>query len=358
MLILLEATLKDVNSLTSLNDENTSEIKTKLNQIEIALSSKEDKKGVMNFEEWFDNYEVELENRKLGKKYVFNNFLLDTLVPAGPNPGEIGLIVSSSGSGKSTLVLNQVSDLIDMEIPCMYFSLEMSSIATLDRLCSKRLGIPYSNIVSPNDPLEYEAVLSAIKQEKEKLVTNKKFRFSEDATISLAELYQHIKKFQADIGQEYCIVIIDLLSMITDFSKTATNMPQQIEISINKLSAMVKSLGVHCIGVLQYNRSTESEAGKIRDVQDLQKFRPNRAQVKNSNAYLERARFVLSTWRAKMYAELYMEKDEILDMVDIIEVSVVKANNSVIGKRAEGLFIGDTFSIEPFDDTSSISTDN
>jgi replicative DNA helicase len=347
---ILEDVTTYLNQLSKIEPDDIEKIKDKLVQAEVTLASSDEKKKILNLTEWFDEYEIELNRRKSGSKLPFNNFIFDTLIPDGPRPGEMGILVSASGSGKSTVCLNLISDLIDAKIPCIYLSLEMSSIATLDRLCSKRIGIPYQEIVNPKEQNEYDGVLNAIQQEKEKLIKNNKFRFSEDANLSLADLYRHIKKFQADIINNYCVVVIDLLSMITDFCKTASNMAQQIEIGVNKLSAMSKELNVHIIGVLQYKRDAESEAGKIRDQKDLQKFRPNRAQIKNSGAWLERSRYIVSSFRPKMYAKMFLEEDEYQDMIDIIEISVLKINNAEIGKKIEAIFDGATFNITPFDD--------
>jgi replicative DNA helicase len=349
--IILEKLVKNIDGLSKLSDNDINEIKIQLAEAEIAISqNSEISKKILNLNEWFDDYLPELNKRKLGKQYYFNNFIFDNLVVDGPRPGEIGLIVSSSGSGKSTAAINEISDLIDNEIPCMYFSLEMSSISTLDRLCSKRTGIPYIEITAPKEQHEFDAVIKAIEEERLKLIKNTKFRFSDNASISLTELYQHIKKFQADIKQNYCIVVIDLLSMITDFCKSSANMAQQIEIGVNRLSAMAKELGVHFIGILQYNRGIEADAGKIRDVQDLNKFKPNRAQIKNSNAWIERCRYALSTFRMKMYAEMYLEPDDYIDLPDIMTVSLIKCSNGQL-KKIDALFNGTIFSVDPIEET-------
>ena len=61
--------------------------------------------------------------------------------------------------------------------------------------------------------------------------------------------------FQAEIGSKYMIIVLDLLSMITDFTKfqNGANSAFGIEVAINKLSSIAKELGVHIIGVLQMN---------------------------------------------------------------------------------------------------------
>jgi len=353
----LKAATNKINELTHLNADNILEIKDLIGnaESELVLENHNIKK-VMSFDEWCKQHNKEINIRKKGKQFYFYNFIFDELVPDGPRPGEIGIITSSSGSGKSTLCLNLINSLIDAQIPCMYFSLEMSSIATMDRLLSKRLEIKYSDIVSPSDQGQFEDVCSFIESEKESLKENKKFRFCEDASITLNELRKHIKKFQAENGQNYCIVVLDLLSMITDFTKVSggLNFAQAVEIGVNKLSAISKELNVHIIGVLQLNRTVESDV-KCHDVKDLLKFKPNRAQIKNAGAWVERSRYVITTFREKMYAELYLQPEQYENMIDIIECSVVKINNAKIGKVSRGIFNGEFFAIEPCPELSTMN---
>jgi len=350
----LRAAVKKIDEQTHLNETNIIDIKDLIGagEQELVLENYTTKR-VMNFEEWSEQYNKELNIRKKGKQYYFYNFMFDELVPDGPRPGEIGIITSSPGSGKSTLSLNLINSLIDAQIPCMYFSLEMSSVATMDRLLSKRLEILYSDIINPRDQGQFEDICDLINKEKDDLSKINKFRFSEDASINLNELRKHIRKFQAETGQQYCVVLLDLLSMITDFTKVSNgvNFAQSVEIGVNKLSAMAKELNIHIIGVLQLNRSTESDV-KCHDTKDLERFRPNRAQIKNAGAWVERARYVITTFREKMYAELYLDPSQYDTMLDIIECQVVKINNGRTGKTSKGLFNGDYFTIEPIEEST------
>ena len=103
------------------------------------------------------------------------------------------------------------------------------------------------------------------------------------------------------------------------------------------------------MGVLQLKRDAESQA-TIHSVDDLDKLRPNRAQIKNAGAFFERARYVLTTFRKYQYAKLYLKKEEyegILD--DIIEVSIVKLNNGDVGDTVEGIFDAEYFDIIPIE---------
>jgi len=343
----LKAAALKIEEQTHLNEHNIIDIKDLIGAGEEELFLEDHSiKKVMDFEEWAEQYNKELNLRKKGKQFYFYNFIFDELIPDGPRPGEIGIIASSSGSGKSTLSLNLINSLIEAQIPSMYFSLEMSSIATMDRLMSKRLEILYSDIINPREQGQFEDICDMLEKEKLHLSKNKTFRFSEDASMTLNELRKYIKKFQSEMGQRYCIVVLDLLSMVSDFTKVSggTNFAQSVELGMNKLSAIAKELGVHIIGVLQLNRTTESDV-KCHDVKDLQRFRPNRAQIKNASAWVERSRYVLTTFREKMYAELYLQPDQYDTLLDIIEVQAVKISNGRIGKTAKGLFNGAYFDV-------------
>lgn len=328
-------------------DENVSNALSKINPN--SLNESHDIQEAMTTDKWFDNYLPEFKKRQNGKTYWFRNYLLDSLIEDGPQPGEIGLIAAASGSGKSTVCLNAVDRFIETHVPCAYYSLEMSGIATMDRLLSKRLHIPYKKIKDPGE--DYEDILQAIEEEKKLLENNPLFRFCESGNVSLKKLEKDIIKFQKESGVKYWVIVIDLLSMIQDFIKmhNGANFAQGIEIAINMLSALAKKLGVHIMGVLQLKRDSESQA-TIHSVDDLDKLRPNRAQIKNAGAFLERARYVLTTFRKYQYAKLYLKKEEyegILD--DIIEVSIVKLNNGDVGDTVEGIFDAEYFDIIPIE---------
>lgn len=302
-------------------------------------------KRIMDLKEWGDQWMEDYKLRTNGKRYYFNEPVLDELVVDGPAPGTGGLLVAQSGMGKSTMVLKLVNSFINAGIPCMFFSLEMGSIATYDRLLANRLQIPYTEIVNPSDTETHQAILEQVQQERQFLDQNKLFRFCEDANVSISDLKKAIIKFQEQIGQRYCIVVLDLITMIQDFAttKSGLGMPQTIELAINKMNALSKELGIHYIGTAQLNRSGESTS--VTDPEDVLRFRPSRHQVKNSSALLERCRYVVSLFRKKYYLEQYFGDDEeIMECDDIVELQILKQNNGKTPRRCE-LFDGSTFSM-------------
>lgn len=340
--------IKDVLSKNNvLTPEITQELRENFDAAEeqVLRNDEDSVKRVMDLKEWGDQWAEDFKLRTNGKRYYFSEPVLDELVVDGPAPGTGGLLVAQSGMGKSTMVLKLVNGFINAEIPCMFFSLEMGSIATYDRLLANRLQIPYTEIVNPPDTETYQAIFDQVQQERQILDNNKLFRFCEDANVSISELKKSIIKFQEQIGQKYCIVVLDLITMIQDFvnTKSGLGMPQTIELAINKMNALSKELGIHYIGTAQLNRAGESTS--VTDPEDVLRFRPSRHQVKNSSALLERCRYVVSLFRKKYYLEQYFGDDEeIMDCEDIVELQILKQNNGKTPRRCE-LFDGSTFSM-------------
>lgn len=347
----LKKAQKIISSSARLTEEELADVKSLVSEAEDTLSSKSSAgyDDVMTMKQWaYDKYLPEFEKREKGKVYWFRNYIFDNLIPDGPEPGQIGIIASASGSGKSTVCLNLVNNLIECQVPAMYYSLEMSSVATMDRLLSKRTGIPYSKIKNPGE--EYDETKAKLNDELQSLEDNKLFRFCESGDIDLDRLEKDIIKFKQEAGVNYAVVVLDLLSMVRDFTKflNGFNMAQGIEVAINKLSNLTKKLNVHVIGVLQLNRAAEADAS-IHSYDDLDKLKPNRAQIKNANAFLERSRYVMATFRKQMYAKLFLEPEEYQDKEDIIECYIVKQNEGEIGHVEKGLFDGEHFNIIPIE---------
>lgn len=326
------------------SDDEYKKILNKLSDIEADLSY-ENKSGSMTMSEWIDLYSKDFDERKNGKRFRFNEEILDHFVRTGPVPGEGGLICAATGMGKSAYCLYLLHRFILAKIPAAYFTLEMGAISTMDRLLSSITQIPFKEIVDIKDYESWESIKSAFDKEAEKLKQiENRFLISESPSISLLDLKQEIKKFQIRCGQEYCIVIVDLLTMVEEFSSlnNGVGLAQSIELAINKLNAMSKELGFHYIGVVQLNRTVESD--KVHDLDDINKLKPTRSSIKNSGALLERARWCVSLFRPKYYADTYLEEEDANCLDDIIEIGLLKANNSKTGKK-HMFFDGQTFTL-------------
>lgn len=278
------------------------------------------------------HYKETLDARESGEVYMFHNKVFDSLITEGPTPGHGGIIGGSTGMGKSALCLNLVNDLINADVPVMYFPIEMGLDNTIDRLAAIRLKMSFRDIARIGRPENPPEVRQAVEAEINKLKVHPNFAIVGDPNITMRKLKNYIKRFQAKLpGKKYCIVIIDLLLMISEFYADDGNMAQMIEKAVNKLDIMAKELNCHWIGVVQLNRSVESD--KVQSVQSIDKLRPTRSAIKNSNALLERARWAITIFRKKYFADLYLTEEEASNIDDVAEIQLMKANDEAIGRR-------------------------
>jgi len=338
--------IEKLNKTPRISKEDSEDISDELFKLQDSILNGGDDISSIYFKEWFDKYISEFEKRKDGKIYKFGNEVFDKMITDGPTPGSIGLIVGSTGMGKSAVCLNLIDNCINSNIPVMYFPIEMGDLNTMDRLLAKRLGIPYSHIVNPEDDSDFEAIKAAILSERKKLDENKLFKINENPNISLDSLAKEVKIFQKEIGQKYMIVFVDLLSMVLDFCnvKAGTNLAQTIEFALNKLNALSKTLGVHFVGTLQLNRTTEAD--KVIDVDDIEKLKPSRSAIKNAGAFLERVRWCVSIFRPMYYAKMYLDPEDYDELSDKIQLSLLKQNNGECHPEYM-LYDGETFSCTP-----------
>jgi len=309
---------------------------------------------MLTFKEWFDEYIEDFDRRREGKAHPFIDPILDAAVPRGMHEGDICSIASSSGQGKSSHCLNLINNFINAQTPTMYFSPEMGSIDTMDRLIAIRRNIPFAEIVSPTTET-FSSLRSVIEKERVELTQNIFFRFSEKPSISLDTIRTEIIRFQQECGHKFIVVFIDLLTMVKEFTEAThgLNLPQSIEVAMNKLSAIAKELGIFIFGVVQIGRKADST--KVTCVEDIELLRPSRNDIKNANAILERSRIVYSLFRKAFYAEMYLDKkdEQVKELIenDVVEINFLKLSNSKVGRRF-ALFVPETFTMTPMLDTS------
>jgi len=325
---------------------------------DLTSTDDDDIKRVYTADQWMEKYLEETSGRRNGKQYPYGHKILDDLIVEGATPGDGLVLCSSTGMGKTTTCINLVDSFLEQGVPCLFFSSEMSLTSIMDRYISKKLEIPFRDIVRPQNPSDFDSIREQITQFRERFSENTYFRFSADPKPSIVDVGKAVKKFQADIDMRYCVVFLDLLSMVKEFadSREGTNFSQTIELALNKLNAVAKMLHFHWIGTVQLNRTVESE--KIHTIDDIHKTRPTRASLKNSNAYLERARTTIGLWRPYAFAKEYIKKEELdsLNLADIQHFIILKSNSNAIEER-KALFVPETFTIIPTEEGDMLAND-
>ena len=328
---------------------NTEEVLKSLYEIDDRLNTRQINSPIITMDQWIDNYEDELEQRRAGKKYSYGDMFLDEFLYKGAVPGSITTAAATTGSGKSLFALNIINNLINMNSPCIYLSLEMGEIDTFDRLVSLRCGIPSGDLYLPEN---IDSIYEAVEEERQKLKNNKNFYFCEDPGIDITKLRSIIREFKHRTKQDYAFIVIDLLTMMREFKATAnSNMANSIEIAMNELSALAKTENVHIFGIVQFGRQADNI--KIHSIEELNELRPNLNAIKNANAIAERSRVVLGLFHPKLYVDKYLvplNAPGCENFEDTIEVQILKNSNGSAGKIFKYMLIPEQFKLMPIED--------
>lgn len=324
------------------------QVSSVLYEAQEALLNSGKRAKIKTLEEMLHSYKGEMEQRKSGKLYEVGDLFLDTALTRKFAPGQVITIAGTTGMGKSGFALNLINGLINLDVPCLYFSLEMDEYATTDRLLAMRTGIPIDQWYQSRN---ISALMKKV-EAQEKELANKRFGFIDDPNMTLGQIQSLIRTFKMSHRCDYVIVFIDLITQVSDFTnlKVGGTLANTIEIGINKESALAKTENCCLVNIVQLNRETDS--AKISSVEEIESYRPSLTQIKNSNAIGERSRTVLSVFRPKSYAEKLFPNDEAVDyMEDIMEVQVIKQNQGSVGRIGKYLFEGETVSMKPYVET-------
>lgn len=338
--------LAKIQELTSLPDDiDDSVLSGLIYEMQTIVRNGGDKKKAKTFEDIAETYKEELLHRKDGKYHLFNDFFLDKYLTRKASPGQVVVIGASTGAGKSAYGLNLINGMVNLGTPCMYFSLEMDEISTMDRWLALRTGVPVEEWYSSGPIMD--KLIDKVSVEQKALV-GKKFQFVDDPYITIDNITHLIQEFKSIYQVDYTCVFIDLVTMVKEFSSLdrGSSLANQIEFSINRLNAIAKSENVCFVCIVQMNRETDKE--KVESIEDLDKYRPTLSQIKNSNALGERARVVLSVFRPKYYAErLFPDDPTTKEMSDVMQIQVLKQSQGSVGMVGKYQFDGPVFKIMP-----------
>ena len=298
-----------------------------------------------DFHSVLTEYIGELQERKKGLYYPFNDNFLDTNLTKKASPGQIITIAGSTGTGKSIYGLYLMSGMVNTDIPCMYFSPEMDAVSTFDRWMAMRHDLSIDKWYSSGSAMD--PMIKIVENEREDL-KNKAFRFIDEPDISLDMIRHHIREFKMTYGVSYLVVFIDLITQVKEFidtkGKGATSLATLIEQGINKLNVIAKKENVCIVAFAQMNR--EADSAKVRTIEDLQQLRPTRNNIKNAGAIAERSRTVLSVYREKYYADMLLPNDPETPFIpDVVEIQILKQSQGKVGSIGKYNFNGPTFTL-------------
>ncbi len=327
---------------------NAEAISKYLAEAEETLTKQVSSSGMKDLDTLLREYQDELRARMDGRQYPYGDLHLDKFSLKGAYPGAYTVVAADTGMGKTTFVLNMINNMINQGIPCMYFSLEMSKVAILDRLMGIRKNLPQSALYDIN---ALDSLIHLVEDERRSLAgQHAAFEMVDDPSVGLKGIRKYVKDFKKKYKVPYLIVFVDLLTQLPEFTddgqRGGGNLANKIEFGVNEWNKLLKKENIHGVAVVQFRRDVESGV-RVKVYDDLYHLRPMLHHIKNSGAIAERARLVLSCFRAKHYGMKYIPTDpQVMEMDDILEVSILKQNDGELA-RFHYLFDGQVFTISP-----------
>jgi replicative DNA helicase len=181
----------------------------------------------------------------------------------GWQPSDLIIIAARPGMGKTSFVLKTTLECGIRNIPCAFFSLEMSSNQLSARTIANNSNFHLSQLIRKGfEKPEYFNTLSS------KIDKMKDFPiYIEDTpSMDIRDIVSkaRIMKRKHDIK----ILIVDYIQLIVDKTK-ANNREQEISSITRNLKLIAKELNIPVIALSQLNRSVETRTDKHPKLSDL-----------------------------------------------------------------------------------------
>jgi len=207
----------------------------------------------------------------------------------GLKPGEMFIIAARPSMGKTSFVMNIVEHIaLDQKLPCMVFSLEMSTQQIVQRLLFARAKFPFAKLQKGFKPnkLEIANIMRATEE-----ISNSKLFIDDTPSISINELRAKARRKYKDEGIK--LIAIDYLQLMKSTSKQAQNSRERevAEISAG-LKGLAKELNIPVIVLAQLNRGPEQRGGV-----------PRMSDLRESGSIEQDADLVGLLYRTAYYAE-------------------------------------------------------
>ncbi len=283
------------------------------------------KKEILTSPQLFNKALDEIEARLLGKRegglqtgYVD---LDDKLNPM--SGGQLIIVAGRPGMGKSSFAMNIVESLIYRDVPCLVFSLEMSSEELTTRMFSSLTNIPLHKFMKN----------SLTREERERLieeaaVTSKLPLFVlDDPKITIFQMASYIRRMSRKVKPK--LVVIDYLQLIEPANN---NLPreQQVAGMSKQLKQLAREIDIPIMVLAQMNRQVESASD----------HRPRLSHLRESGAIEQDADVVLFVHREEIF------QPENKEFYGLAEIVIAKQRSGVVGVDVDMVFRKDVVRFE------------
>lgn len=281
-----------------------------------------------------DKYTQLMQDRNDGVKgkTLGLSYLDDSITYAG-EPGDITTIAMRKGEGKTVLALNIVNALMGLNVPVVYFCLDMGYVTIMDRLLCMRGALNNTEILSKDKD---ERLTKKIESELNRLLKVDNFLIYPEGSISLKDFEAYILKVRKLFRQsgvlkgddDYFVCVFDTIDMVEDFSGAG---PYEIKAGINRLSTMLKKYNLHAINLNQINEN-QVRGRKPKTIEDVEKLRFTKEDIEGGSSYASRSRVVIMGTRPLAMKKSFFPEEELLELEeDLMILTIDKQNDGKTG---------------------------
>nr|QXM18059.1 replication helicase subunit [Chaetoceros curvisetus] len=233
----------------------------------------------------------------------------------GFQKADLIIIAGRPSMGKTALSLNISLNIIkDVQLPVIFFSLEMSKEQLIYRLLSNETDIPNFRLKTGNIYKEDWVKLNkAIKH-----LSSLPLFIDDSPTPSISDIQTKIKKIifeQNEIG----LIVIDYLQLMENSKFKTENRAQELSKITRSLKNLARKFNVPIIALSQLSRNVENRLNK----------RPILSDLRESGSIEQDADLVLMLYRESYYNAA--EKEMEAKLLDHTELIIAKQRNGPIG---------------------------
>ena len=226
---------------------------------------------------------------------------------------------------------NIENKLINQGTCVLSVNLEMGKIQTVDRLFSVRHSIPMEDLINPQknpDTLrKIELGISKFEKLKNYTYFPESFLTLDGLDNLIAEAKIRFKNSNVLPKDDYMVVVVDLLTMIKEFSGAS---PAESDRAVDTLNEIIKRQNIHLIAVVQANENKFRGGKLIKNPEDLDFYKIGLEDIKGASALAQRSRVVLSLNRPLLLKKHFFPElaDEWAFATDLIKLNCIKQNDS------------------------------
>lgn len=241
----------------------------------------------------------------------------------GFQPTELVTIAARPSMGKTTIVLAiAIYNAFSRDIPCAFFSLEMSNSDVNNKVAGSALRINYKDIRQGKlTPIQKSKVIHYYD------VIAKSNLYIYDTSTHKNYFHNIENKIRELVNEGVKLVFIDYVQLIK-LGKSSGNDTTDLSTITRALKALANELKICIVILAQLNRQVENRPDK----------RPNLSDLKQSGSIEEDSDVVIFLLR-KAYYEMQSKPDMILPMRELGKTEFIVAKGRHIGVRTFTMYL-------------------